>query len=99
MEQNMFFSACFVNIEQAATWRDLTGIIDHSDEFISEIDKVELPKEFISLSKQNIFAKQALQYLFGRNISKDDILWWKMGFCCEGFLKNKIIIPSYNMNG
>ena len=89
----------FGNNEQAATWRDLTGIIDHSDEFIPEIDKVELPKEFISLSKQNIFAKQALQYLFGRNISKDDILWWKMGFCCEGFLKNKIIIPSYNMNG
>jgi hypothetical protein len=63
--------------------------------------KVELPKEFISLStpSNDITYKHAISYLNKRNISLDDILKYNMGYCAEGMYANMIIIPSYDKNG
>jgi len=65
--------------------------------------QVELPKEFqpfINLHKNNITGRQALTYLLkNRGISFADIIKHNIGFCETGRYKNKIIIPSYSLEG
>tara|TARA_R110002110_G_scaffold6722_5_gene33557 strand:- start:243 stop:1175 length:933 start_codon:yes stop_codon:yes gene_type:complete len=63
--------------------------------------KVDLPKEFISLANNNlpITAKPAMRYLRERNVTKSDILKWKIGYCSSGEYENRIIFPSFNKGG
>lgn len=66
------------------------------------ISTVSLPNEYIGLSTGNltdISAKHALAYLKKRNISKDDILKYNIGYCKSGLYNNMIIIPTYDLNG
>ena len=67
----------------------------------TELSKhVELPKEYKSiLGNTDIIAKKSFSYLRSRNISKDDILKYNMGYCDNGKYRNMIIIPSYDENG
>lgn len=61
-----------------------------------------LPKEFISLSKENpnsVTYRQALHYLTTRGISYEDILKYNIGYCEKGKYTNKIIVPSYDKSG
>lgn len=59
---------------------------------------VEMPPNFHTLTGNCKF-KAPLRYLEGRNISRRDILEWKIGFCSDGPFKGRIIIPSFNENG
>lgn len=64
--------------------------------------KLELPKEFKSLINppiNSIIAKHAVKYIKQRNLTKDDIIKYNIGYCEEGEYKNMIIIPSYDANG
>ena len=64
--------------------------------------KVTLPKEFISLIDppiNNLTAKHALHYLKTRNITKEDIIKYNIGYCEFGIYANMIIIPSYDHIG
>jgi len=61
---------------------------------------LELPKEYQSfIANQDISARHALAYLKKRNISKQDILKYNIGYCSSGTYANMIIIPSYDANG
>ncbi len=63
--------------------------------------KLELPKEFKSLIDppiNNIIAKHAIKYIKQRNLTKDDIIKYNIGYCEGGEYKNMIIIPSYDAN-
>jgi len=63
---------------------------------------VSLPKEFTSLINpptNNLTAKHALYYLKTRNITKEDIIKYNIGYCEFGEYSNMIIIPSYNSEG
>jgi DNA primase len=63
---------------------------------------VELPKEFtpfISLKKQNITARHAINYLQKRGLTYADILKHHIGFCETGKYQNMVIIPSYSSKG
>ena len=59
---------------------------------------VEMPPNFHTLTGNCKF-KAPLRYLEGRDISRRDILKWKIGFCSGGPFKGRIIIPSFNENG
>jgi hypothetical protein len=63
--------------------------------------KVELPKEFISLINppNSITTKHALHHLKARNILKEDIIKYNIGYCEFGSYSNMIILPSYNSEG
>jgi hypothetical protein len=65
------------------------------------IKKVELPKEFISLINppNSITTKHALHHLKARNILKEDIIKYNIGYCEFGNYSNMIILPSYNSEG
>ena len=63
--------------------------------------RVQLPSEFICLANKNLpcTAKAPLKYLKSRGISNYDILKWKVGYCENGEYRNRIIIPSFNLDG
>jgi DNA primase len=61
---------------------------------------LELPKEFQTfIDNKDIIARHALTYLKKRNISKQDILKYNIGYCNSGPFINMIIIPSYDSTG
>ena len=61
---------------------------------------VELPKEFKPIiNNSDLTAKKAYNYLRKRNITKDDILKYNLGYCDFGKYANMIIIPSYDKDG
>lgn len=69
---------------------------------VTECKKAILPKEFISLINppiNNLTAKRALSYLKNRNITKEDIIKYNIGYCEFGKFSNMIIIPSYDASG
>jgi DNA primase len=69
---------------------------------VTETKKAILPDEFISLinpPSNSLTAKHALHYLKNRNINKDDIIKYNIGYCEFGRYANMIIIPSYNSEG
>lgn len=61
---------------------------------------VSLPTEYKQIiGNSDLTAKHAYSYLSKRNVSKDDILKYNIGYCDFGKYKNMIIIPSYDKNG
>ncbi len=69
---------------------------------ITEVTKrVELPGEFISLSKpdNSIEYKHAISYLKRRQITLDDVIKYNIGYCVSGKFSNCIIVPSYDEYG
>jgi hypothetical protein len=62
--------------------------------------RLELPREFHSLCKKSSDPsyKNALSYLFKRNISIHDIVRYNIGYCASGNFANRIIVPSYDAN-
>lgn len=96
---------------QIQEWNELCGIIEINDyskifesfeEVIEEKEEViDLPEEFITLCTKNnhISSYPARRYLKDRGISSQDIKYWKMGYCISGKYENRIIIPSFNLDG
>jgi hypothetical protein len=62
-------------------------------------DKVSLPKEFkFILDSNSILSRHARVYLKKRNITKNDIIKYNIGYCEEGEYAGRIVIPSYDEN-
>lgn len=77
-----------------------TDLFDNNEEeYVEEV--VALPKEFISLANRNLppQAQPALKYLKARNITREDRIRWKMGFCYEGEYAGRVVIPSFSKTG
>ena len=71
----------------------------------NEVEEVtpiyRLPDEFKQLAvpqKTSVYQK-ALCYVLDRGITKYDILRYNIGYCDSGIYQNRIIIPSYDVNG
>ena len=83
-------------------WKKVSNIIDFSEQE-KEIQKieVELPKEFITLTGKHIspLSIPARKYLADRGITEEQIVWWKMGYCPDGKYANRIVVPSFDMDG
>ena len=93
---------------QLQVWDRLSGQVDLTifdslfDSKVTEPEEIlELPNEFKSLANSKIPATgiAASSYLKKRNITREDILRWKMGYCFSGEYENRIIIPSFNEDG
>ena len=90
------------NPQNKSEWKTIAGVVDFS-EINKEEEKtyITLPEEFISLTDKiiNPLSIPARQYLKERGITRDDIVWWKIGYCPDEKYKQRIIIPSFDMNG
>ena len=61
---------------------------------------LELPKEYKSfINNKDIIARHAFTYLKKRDITKQDILKYNIGYCNSGQYTKMIVIPSYDING
>ena len=62
---------------------------------------VRLPREFVPLyeNSSSVTRKHALFYCNKRNITKIDILRYNIGYCDAGIYANRLVIPSYDING
>ena len=100
----------FGNYLQQKAWNELVGIVEITDyeKLFSSIDAkqeleefIELPSEFISLCNKDVSLNslEARRYLRDRGITKENILFWKMGFAVSGEFEGRIIIPSFNDMG
>jgi len=88
--------------EHKQQWKSLVGVVDFSEvDNEKEILDVSLPKEFISLTGKEInpLSIPVRQYLKSRGLERDDLVWWKIGYCPDGDYKQRIIIPSFDMKG
>ena len=95
------------NHNHKSDWLALTSEVDYGkleDLFAEKVEQkqvVELPKGFISLARKEVpttgFAPR--NYLRKRGLSKEDIIWWKMGYCSEGEYAGRVIIPSFDEEG
>jgi len=87
----------------ASYFQELSKLVKNvSIEDIGEIKQslLELPKEFKTfINNKDIIAKHALAYLKKRNLTKQDILKYNIGYCDSGQYNNMVVIPSYDNNG
>lgn len=89
-----------------ALYKELYGIIgEHFKPNYGKINKsnldLVLPTEFLSMTipSNSLYYRHAFQYLKKRNVTRDDILRYNIGYCEEGKYKNRIVIPSYDKDG
>ena len=97
----------FGTTSQKSQWRELTSTIEYDkledlfEEKIEEKQILEMPEGFTSLANKTLpptgFA--ARNYLRKRGVSKQDIVWWKMGYCSGGEYEGRIVIPSFDDEG
>jgi len=97
---------------QKQAWRKYDNVIQ-LDQFESVVrslfeteeveveESIKLPEEFVSLVNKDLpySALPARKYLRDRGITKEQITYWKIGYCPIGEYKDRIIIPSFNMDG
>ena len=90
-----------VNKDKFQSLHSILGTTEKYDTVVQDIN-VELPKEYIPLNhipRSNIVARHAISYLKKRGLSIHDILSYQIGYCEQGRFANKIIIPSYDLDG
>ena len=92
----------FGTVEQINRWNTINKIVDLSEHKTAKIkQQIKLPKEFKTLvTKQySEVDRQALEYLVSRNVTKQIVYKYKIGYCSSGEYRNRIIIPSFNRFG
>jgi DNA primase len=92
--------------EQFTELRDIVGTTSYKygsygSDITKKESKVELPKEFLSLSYKHPspIYKHAIYYLSKRGITQEDVLKYNIGYCDQGIYTNRVIIPSYDEDG
>jgi len=91
-----------IGLSQKSTFKkSITEFSISFEDEPEELKLVKLPKEFKPISEptNELEYKHAVKYLKSRNITKNDIIRYNIGYCTEGELKNRIVIPSYDSNG
>jgi DNA primase len=97
------------NYSQLKKWDQITNRINYDSfenlfvekEEKEQPQKLNLPEQFFSLTAKNKSraAHRAYKYLRDRNLTDEDILRWKIGYCLDGEYRNRVIIPSFDDDG
>ena len=99
----------FADFRTLQKWDKLDGREDvtkfddifSEDNEVEEIQRIDLPKEFVTLTGHHRATTMtpALNYLQNRGVTKQDILHWKIGCCMSGDYNNRVVIPSFDEDG
>ena len=98
------------NYVQQKTWNELSGIVEITeyekiflaDEKLEEkSEPIGLPTEFQTLCNRDVglTSLPARRYLKDRGLTREDILFWKIGYAVSGEYNGRIIVPSFNLDG
>jgi len=99
----------FGSYEQLKRWDKVSGQEDISkfDDIFERnytpdvTQKISLPDEFVSLTGKDIplSAQKPLNFLNSRGVTQEDILRWKLGYCVRGTYSDRIVVPSFDLDG
>jgi hypothetical protein len=100
----------FGNYKHKQAWDEITNRVNISEfpdlfekptPVHEERQRISLPKHFQSLANKAIpiSALPAIKYLKTRGLTKEDILYWKIGYCDSGEYQKRIVIPSFDTEG
>lgn len=92
----------FGNANQKQEWKSFANVVDFSEvDKVKEKQVVKLPDEFVTLTgkQSNPLSAIPRNYLKKRGITRNDIVWWKIGYCPDGQYGGRIIIPSFDLDG
>jgi len=95
------FKRLKVSPEKRSQLIDILGTTDKYDTIVASTN-VDLPKEYKLLHgilKSDIVARHAIAYLKKRGLTMIDVLKYQIGYCETGRYANKVIIPTYNVDG
>jgi DNA primase len=106
-ESGKSFKSLFKKLKASpALYKELYGIIgEHFKPNYGKVKKeqelLKLPDEFLSIAvpSNSICYRHAVQYLKNRNITRDDVLRYNIGYCEDGKYRNRIVVPSYDKDG
>ena len=97
---------------QRKAWRKLANIVDINNfeatvqSLFETADKeteqtFSLPEEFVSLVNKSLpfSSLPARKYLKDRGVTKEDIIYWKIGYCPYGDYASRVVVPSFNLDG
>lgn len=98
------------NYVQQKTWNEFSGIVEiteyekifFTNEKIEEkVEPIILPSEFQTLCNRDVGLSSlpARRYLRERGVTRQDILFWKIGYAVSGEYAGRVIIPSFNLEG
>tara|TARA_R110000824_G_scaffold67142_1_gene173868 strand:- start:1639 stop:2577 length:939 start_codon:yes stop_codon:yes gene_type:complete len=98
------------NFEQKRVWSTFEQTVEINDfssqlfgppDTAAEKQSIFLPRGYKPLfnKKKDHYSRFPLNYLKGRGIFRTDILYWKIGYCTDGDYKDRIIIPSFDLDG
>jgi len=94
------FNKLNVNPQKIDELKSLVKVCDTTAEKNDSSSLTVLPEDYKPiLNNADIIAKHALSYLRSRNVTKDDILKYNIGYCEYGEYAKMIIIPSYDKEG
>ena len=99
----------FGSYEQLREWDKLDDredisrfdeIFEHRNE-VKIPQRISLPEEFVTLTGKThpLSATHAIKYLEKREVTKEDVMRWKIGYCVRGNYENRIIVPSFDEDG
>lgn len=109
--QLSFLFKKFGSIGQKHEWSAINSSVDISDSLYDALmgsmgekpvsQAAVLPDEFRPLvtMQPSILEQQPMAYLRQRGILLCDIFCWKMGYCLDGQYAQRIVIPSFNVDG
>lgn len=87
------------NIDASYSFSDFDFMFEKLEEKEAKIE-TDLPSDFTSLINNNsIISNTIRNYLFSRNLSLSDILYWKPGYSLDKRYKDRVIFPSFNNDG
>jgi DNA primase len=86
-------------LKQAKSKEEFDNFLNPKEEPIESIKTLPVEYTHLSENSNSIAYKHAINYIKKRKISEIDIYRYNIGFCEEGLYKNRIIIPSYNIDG
>jgi DNA primase len=102
----------FADYNTRKEWEKLDGTIDLSatnllDNLFAEEEEevlneeIEMPTNFYTLTSRGhkLTGGRPRKYLKDRNLTGEDILRWKIGYCDAGDFAGRVIIPSFNDKG
>jgi len=98
------------NYVQQKTWNELSGVVEITEYekiFLAEqnieekSDPISLPAEFQTLCNRDVGLSSlpARRYLKDRGLTREDILFWKIGYAVSGEYSGRVIVPSFNLDG
>ena len=94
---------------QLSKWAELTDEVDlnlfyedlFKEELASPPQRLTLPAEYISLANRGLplSSKAPQAYLKSRGLTKQDVIYWKIGYCSSGEYEDRIVVPSFDTEG